>query len=122
MPITIDAEEIDRLELSLELFEKVFSSNICRDWDGFGLAVQAYSKQALPVLYWLNHLAKKHARRIPLNAIKLRFFCRVGRAIAKPTIVINFNDLVGFAPLYPPYKKNVFLLNLMALTYSAASG
>jgi len=58
---------------------------------------------------------------IPLprvNAIKLRFFCRVGRA--KPTIVINlrpdlrFNDLVGAAKLYPPYKKNVFLLNLMA--------
>jgi len=39
----------------------------------------------------------------------------VGRARAKPTIVINFNDLVGAAKLYPPYKKNVFLLNLMAL-------
>jgi len=38
--------------------------------------------------------------------------CRVGRA--KPTIVINFKGLVGFAPLYPPYKKNVFMLNLMA--------
>jgi len=70
VPITIDAEEIDRLELSLELFEKVFSSNICRDWDGFGLAVQTYSKQALPVLYWLNHLAKKHDRRIPLRLVK----------------------------------------------------
>ncbi|MEN8217110.1 MAG: bifunctional proline dehydrogenase/L-glutamate gamma-semialdehyde dehydrogenase PutA [Pseudomonadota bacterium] len=70
VPITIDAEEIDRLELSLELFEKVFSSNICRDWDGFGLAVQAYSKQALPVLCWLNHLAKKHDRRIPLRLVK----------------------------------------------------
>jgi len=51
-----------------------------------------------------------------LNAIKLRFFCRVGRAIAKPTIVINFNELVGAAKLYPPYKKNAFMLNLMALS------
>ncbi|TGO02360.1 hypothetical protein PN36_26320 [Candidatus Thiomargarita nelsonii] len=40
-----------------------------------------------------------------VNAIKLRIFCRVGRAIAKPTIVKNFNELVGAAKLYPPYKK-----------------
>jgi len=39
----------------------------------------------------------------------------VGRARAKPTIVINFNELVGAAKLYPPYKKNAFMLNLMAL-------
>jgi len=47
----------------------------------------------------------------------------VGRARAKPTIVKNlrpdlrFNELVGFAPLYPPYKKNAFMLNLMALVH-----
>lgn len=70
VPITIDAEEIDCLELSLELFEQVFTSNICQNWEGFGLAVQAYSKQALPVLCWLNNLANKHNRRIPLRLVK----------------------------------------------------
>ncbi|TGO02219.1 hypothetical protein PN36_28560 [Candidatus Thiomargarita nelsonii] len=50
----------------------------------------------------------------------------MGRARAKPTIVKNlrpdlrFNELVGFDPLYPPYKKNAFMLNLMALTCRVA--
>ncbi len=68
--ITIDAEEADRLELSLEIFEAVFASEICQGWDGFGMVVQAYSKRALPVLGWLNALAQKHDRRIPLRLVK----------------------------------------------------
>jgi len=50
----------------------------------------------------------------------------VGRARAKPTIVINlrpdlrFKELVGVAKLYPPYKKNAFMLNLMALSCGKA--
>ncbi|WP_251359077.1 bifunctional proline dehydrogenase/L-glutamate gamma-semialdehyde dehydrogenase PutA [Kangiella sp. TOML190] len=68
--ITIDAEEADRLELSLDIFEAVFDSDICRGWDGFGMVVQAYSKRALPVLGWLDALSKKHQRRIPLRLVK----------------------------------------------------
>ncbi len=68
--LTIDAEEMDRLELSLQVFEKVYASEICKDWDGFGMVVQAYSKRALPVLGWLNALAQKHGRRIPVRLVK----------------------------------------------------
>lgn len=68
--ITIDAEEADRLEISLEIFEAVFDSEICQGWDGFGMVVQAYSKRALPVLGWLDALSKKHGRRIPLRLVK----------------------------------------------------
>ena len=68
--LTIDAEEADRLELSLELFEKLYRDPASRGWDGLGLVVQAYSKRALPVLAWLAALAKEVGDRIPLRLVK----------------------------------------------------
>ena len=68
--ITIDAEEMDRLELSLRLFEKVFSSDVVRGWGGLGMVVQAYSKRALPVLCWLNKLAREQGDEIPVRLVK----------------------------------------------------
>lgn len=68
--ITIDAEEADRLELSLHLFEKLYRDELCRGWGNFGLVVQAYSKRALPVLAWLAALAKDQGDRIPLRLVK----------------------------------------------------
>jgi RHH-type proline utilization regulon transcriptional repressor/proline dehydrogenase/delta 1-pyrroline-5-carboxylate dehydrogenase len=68
--ITIDAEEADRLELSLRLFEKLYRSETVRGWGKFGLVVQAYSKRALPVLVWLNGLAKEQGDLIQLRLVK----------------------------------------------------
>ncbi|RTE87698.1 MULTISPECIES: bifunctional proline dehydrogenase/L-glutamate gamma-semialdehyde dehydrogenase PutA [Gammaproteobacteria] len=68
--VTIDAEEMDRLELSLELFEKVYRSGVCKGWPRFGLVVQAYSKRALPVLCWINALAKECGDEIPVRLVK----------------------------------------------------
>ncbi|WP_117232953.1 bifunctional proline dehydrogenase/L-glutamate gamma-semialdehyde dehydrogenase PutA [Vibrio maerlii] len=68
--ITIDAEEADRLELSLKLFEKVYRNPLVQGWGKFGLVVQAYSKRALPVLVWLNKLAKEQGDLIPLRLVK----------------------------------------------------
>jgi len=68
--ITIDAEECDRLELSLDLFEKLYRSEVCEGWEGLGLVVQTYTKRALPVLCWLNKLAKECGRQIPLRLVK----------------------------------------------------
>ncbi|HET8802555.1 MAG TPA: bifunctional proline dehydrogenase/L-glutamate gamma-semialdehyde dehydrogenase PutA [Marinobacter sp.] len=68
--ITIDAEEMDRLELSLRLFEKVFQSGAARGWGGFGLVMQAYSKRALPALCWLTKLAKEQGDEIPVRLVK----------------------------------------------------
>lgn len=68
--ITIDAEEADRLELSLELFEKVYRSEKVRGWGKFGLVIQAYSKRALPVLVWLTALAKEQGDLIPVRLVK----------------------------------------------------
>ena len=50
---TIDAEEADRLELSLDVIAAVLPDRSLRGWDGFGLAVQAYQKRAPAVIDWL---------------------------------------------------------------------
>ncbi|RRJ84304.1 bifunctional proline dehydrogenase/L-glutamate gamma-semialdehyde dehydrogenase PutA [Aestuariirhabdus litorea] len=68
--ITIDAEEMDRLELSLELFEKLYRSDEIKGWGNFGLVVQAYSKRALPVLAWLAAIAREQGDLIPLRLVK----------------------------------------------------
>ena len=67
---TVDAEEQDRLELSLDVIGEVFASRALRDWDGFGLAVQAYGKRALPVIEWTAELAKTHDARLMVRLVK----------------------------------------------------
>lgn len=68
--ITIDAEEVGRLELSLDVIEAVLRHPALAGWNGFGLVVQAYSKRALPVLCYLHQLAKELGKSIPLRLVK----------------------------------------------------
>ena len=69
IPVTIDAEEADRLPLSLALFTQVLIQD-AQQWGKFGLAVQAYSKRALPVLGYLDTLAKQEDTQIPVRLVK----------------------------------------------------
>src|SRR5271155_4800028 len=68
--LTIDAEEADRLELSLDLVEGLALTPDLAGWDGLGLAVQAYQKRALPVIGWLADLAGRGARRLMVRLVK----------------------------------------------------
>lgn len=68
--ITIDAEEMDRLELSLRLFETVYRSDAAKGWGNFGLVIQAYSKRALAVLGYLTSLSKEQGDVIPIRLVK----------------------------------------------------
>ena len=68
--VTIDAEEADRLELSMKLFAKLYQSDVVKGWGRFGLVVQAYTKCALPVLAWLAALSKQQGDVIPLRLVK----------------------------------------------------
>ncbi len=70
MGLNIDAEEADRLDLSLDVIEAVLTDERVAGWDGFGVVVQAYSKRAAPVLDWLYTLAKDHDRRIMVRLVK----------------------------------------------------
>src|SRR3984893_4635725 len=67
---TIDAEEADRLELSLDLVEWLALAPELAGWGGLGLAVQAYQKRALPVLDWLADLAGRGRRRLMVRLVK----------------------------------------------------
>ena len=60
---TVDAEEADRLDISLDVIEALFSDDDLGDWNGFGLAVQAYQKRAIFVIEWLTDLARRVSKR-----------------------------------------------------------
>ena len=67
---TVDAEEQDRLELSLDVIAATFANERLRGWDGFGLAVQAYGKRALAVIDWVADLARAHEARMMVRLVK----------------------------------------------------
>ena len=66
----IDAEEADRLVLSLEVVEAVLGDPALRGWDGFGVVVQAYGRRAGAVIDWLYALAHRHDRKIMVRLVK----------------------------------------------------
>jgi RHH-type proline utilization regulon transcriptional repressor/proline dehydrogenase/delta 1-pyrroline-5-carboxylate dehydrogenase len=68
--LTVDAEEADRLELSLEIIAAVHADPSLAGWDGYGLAVQSYLKRAPFVIDWLAEQAKKTGRRFCVRLVK----------------------------------------------------
>ena len=68
--LTIDAEEAARLEMSLDIIESVARDPELRGWDGLGIAVQAYSKRARPVLAWADALGRDSARILQVRLVK----------------------------------------------------
>jgi RHH-type transcriptional regulator, proline utilization regulon repressor / proline dehydrogenase / delta 1-pyrroline-5-carboxylate dehydrogenase len=68
--LTIDAEEADRLDLTLDLFGALGETPELKGWDGLGLAVQAYQKRAPAALQWLQGLSAAQGRRIPVRLVK----------------------------------------------------
>ncbi|MGZ5048926.1 MAG: bifunctional proline dehydrogenase/L-glutamate gamma-semialdehyde dehydrogenase PutA [Usitatibacter sp.] len=68
--VTLDSEEADRLDLSLDIFERVFASPSLAGWEGLGLAVQAYQKRAPFLVDWLADVARRERRRIMVRLVK----------------------------------------------------
>ena len=69
---TIDAEEADRLELSLDVFEALLADDtlFANGWAGFGLAIQAYQKRAAPLCDWVAQTARAHGRKLMVRLVK----------------------------------------------------
>ncbi|HWH18286.1 MAG TPA: bifunctional proline dehydrogenase/L-glutamate gamma-semialdehyde dehydrogenase PutA, partial [Allosphingosinicella sp.] len=67
---TIDAEETERLEMSLDIIEKVAGLPALKGWDGLGMAIQAYGKRARPTVAWANAVGEKTGRRIAARLVK----------------------------------------------------
>ncbi|MXO91694.1 bifunctional proline dehydrogenase/L-glutamate gamma-semialdehyde dehydrogenase PutA [Pontixanthobacter aquaemixtae] len=76
MHFTIDAEEAERLEISMDIIEtlvaddQIFVRADGTRWEGFGMAVQAYQKRAAPLCDWVVKLARRHARRLMVRLVK----------------------------------------------------
>ncbi|CCV07483.1 fused DNA-binding transcriptional regulator; proline dehydrogenase; pyrroline-5-carboxylate dehydrogenase [Mesorhizobium metallidurans STM 2683] len=70
MGLNIDAEEADRLDLSLDVIERVLAEPELAGWNGFGVVVQAYGPRAAFVIDWLYALAKKYDRTIMVRLVK----------------------------------------------------
>jgi RHH-type transcriptional regulator, proline utilization regulon repressor / proline dehydrogenase / delta 1-pyrroline-5-carboxylate dehydrogenase len=70
IPLTIDAEESERLEMSLDIIEAVAELPALKGWDGLGMAVQAYGKRCRPTVAWADALGGRTGRRIAVRLVK----------------------------------------------------
>lgn len=70
MGFNIDAEEADRLDLSLDVVEALLAEPALSGWDRLGVVVQAYGKRALPLIDWLQESAARSDRRIMVRLVK----------------------------------------------------
>ncbi|MGC1183259.1 bifunctional proline dehydrogenase/L-glutamate gamma-semialdehyde dehydrogenase PutA, partial [Legionella sp.] len=95
--LTIDAEESERLDLSLDVMERVFVDNRLDGWNGFGLAVQSYQKRAFYVLDWVAALARSKKRRVMVRLIKGAYW----------DSEIKKTQMQGLAE-YPVFTRKVF--------------
>ncbi|MFW5633368.1 MAG: bifunctional proline dehydrogenase/L-glutamate gamma-semialdehyde dehydrogenase PutA [Erythrobacter sp.] len=73
---TVDAEEAERLEVSLDIIEalvgddEIFARADGSRWEGFGLAIQAYQKRGVPLCDWIAKLARRHGRKLFVRLVK----------------------------------------------------
>lgn len=95
--LTIDAEESERLELSLDVIERVFNDDSLHGWHGFGMAVQSYQKRAFYLLDWIADLARRKQRRMMVRLIKGAYW----------DSEIKKTQMYGFAE-YPVFTRKVF--------------
>jgi RHH-type proline utilization regulon transcriptional repressor/proline dehydrogenase/delta 1-pyrroline-5-carboxylate dehydrogenase len=95
---TIDAEEAERLELSLDIIEALVADDelFAGGWEGFGLALQAYQKRAVPLCDWVIALARRHNRRLMVRLVKGAYW----------DSEIKLSQVGGYAD-YPVYTRKV---------------
>ena len=68
--LTVDAEESERLDISLDVIEAVFSDDELAGWDGFSMALQAYQKRAIFIVDWLRELTVRVDRKMMVRLVK----------------------------------------------------
>ena len=95
--MNIDAEEADRLELSLDLLEALCAAPSLRGWSGIGFVVQAYQKRCPQVIDYLIDLARRSRRRLMVRLVKGAYWdSEIKRA--------QLDGLAG----YPVYTRKVY--------------
>lgn len=99
---TIDAEEAERLELSLDIIEELMGDDTLfrradgSRWEGFGLAIQAYQKRGVPLCDWVAKCARRHGRRLFVRLVKGAYW----------DAEIKLSQVGGFSD-YPVFTRKV---------------
>ena len=95
---TIDAEEADRLELQMDVFEALLGDDalFASGWGGFGIAIQAYQKRAAPLCDWVVEAARSHRRKLMVRLVKGAYWDTEIKAAQ-----------VGGLPDYPVFTRKV---------------
>ncbi|WP_308517065.1 bifunctional proline dehydrogenase/L-glutamate gamma-semialdehyde dehydrogenase PutA [Sphingomonas flavescens] len=95
---TIDAEEADRLELQMDVFEALLADDalFAKGWGGFGLALQAYQKRAAPLCDWVINAARTYGRKLMVRLVKGAYWDTEIKAAQ-----------VGGLPDYPVFTRKV---------------
>ncbi len=121
--LAIDAEEADRLVLSLKLVDKLCTETDLAAWRGLGVVVQAYQKRARHVIHALTDIAKRHQRRLMIRLVKGAYWdSEIKRAqvagrpdypvfTTKPATDLSYlvcaRDLIAASPhLYPQFATH----------------
>jgi RHH-type proline utilization regulon transcriptional repressor/proline dehydrogenase/delta 1-pyrroline-5-carboxylate dehydrogenase len=96
--LTIDAEEADRLELQMDVFEALLAEDelFANGWAGFGIAIQAYQKRAAPLCDWVAEAARAHGRKLMVRLVKGAYWDTEIKAAQ-----------VGGLPDYPVFTRKV---------------
>ncbi|SIS91395.1 bifunctional proline dehydrogenase/L-glutamate gamma-semialdehyde dehydrogenase PutA [Paracoccus saliphilus] len=123
MGMNIDAEEQDRLVISLKVIEAVLSDPSLAGWDGFGVVVQAYGKRAGETIDWLYRTAERLDRRIMVRLVKGAYWDTeikhaqvegladfplfTSKAATDVSYIANARKLIGYADrIYPQFATH----------------
>jgi len=90
---TVDAEEADRLDISLDIIEAVFADKDLDGWNGFGIAVQAYQKRGIDVVEWVRELTQTVGRQMMVRLVKGAYW----DSEVKEAQVEGYNDFPVFS-------------------------
>ena len=95
---TIDAEEADRLELQMDVFEALLAHDelFAGGWGGFGIAIQGYQKRAAPLCDWVVDAARAHGRKLMVRLVKGAYWDTEIKAAQ-----------VGGLPDYPVFSRKI---------------
>ena len=123
MGLNIDAEEADRLAISMEIIDAVLSEPALAGWDGFGVVVQAYGKRASAVIDQLYQLAQTYDRKIMVRLVKGAYWDTEikrshvegmsdfpvfnGKAVTDVSYIANARKLLGMTDrIYPQFATH----------------
>ncbi len=127
MPLTIDAEEVGRLDISIEIIKQILQIKELEGWDGFGLAVQAYQKKSLPLVKYLAKIARKTNRKIQIRLVKGAYWdseikhAQIGGFAEYPVFTRKSNTDLSYLACAQELFKHLDVIYPMFATHNAHS-